>query len=57
MLNAQKSTKRAEKEATLRKTVFAIAGTGQLDFDTFCDNVIAQIEKNRTMAKAAVASA
>ena len=53
----ENATKHAEKEATLRKTVFAIAGTGQLDFDTFCDNVIAQIEKIRTMAKAAVASA
>jgi hypothetical protein len=51
------ATKHAEKEATLRKTVFAIAGTGQLDFDTLCDSVIAQIEKIRTMAKAAVASA
>ena len=50
-------TKHAEEEATLRKTVFVIAGTGQLDFDTLCDSVIAQIEKIRTMARAAVASA
>jgi hypothetical protein len=47
----------AEEVATLRKTVFAIAGTGQLDFDTLCDSVIAQIEKIRTMARPAVVSA
>ena len=49
-------TKHAEEEAALRETVFAVAGSGKLDFDTLCDSVIAQIENVRKMTRAAVAS-
>jgi hypothetical protein len=47
--------KHIEEEAALRKTVFAVAGAGQLDFDTLCDSVIAQIEQLRKTSRPAIA--
>jgi hypothetical protein len=31
------------REDALRKTVFTVAGTGPVDFDTLCDKVLASI--------------
>jgi hypothetical protein len=45
--------KDAEEEDALRKLVFALAGPGQLDFDTLCDDVLASIDEYRTMSQAA----
>ena len=33
--------KAGAREAALRKTVFTVAGTGPVDFDTLCDKVLA----------------
>jgi hypothetical protein len=45
--------KDAEEEDALRKWVFAVAGPGQLDFDTLCDDVLANIHEYRIMSRAA----
>jgi hypothetical protein len=44
-----------EDETALRKTVFAVADAGQLDFDMLCDSVIAHMDRLRKMSRAAVA--
>jgi hypothetical protein len=35
--------KSAEEQVQLRKTVFACADNGRLDFDTLCDQVLASV--------------
>jgi hypothetical protein len=45
--------KDAEEEVALRKLVFALAGSGRLDFDTLCDSVLASIDKYRGLSRAA----
>ena len=45
--------KDAEEEDVLRKRVFALAGPGQLDFDTLCEDVLASIDEYRIMSRAA----
>ena len=45
--------KDAEEEDVLRKRVFALAGPGQLDFDTLCDDVLASIDEHRILSRAA----
>jgi hypothetical protein len=49
----RETEKDAEEEEALRKQVFALARTGQLDFDTLCDDVLASMDEHRTMSRAA----
>jgi hypothetical protein len=45
--------KNADEEDVLRKCVFALAGHGQLDFDTLCDDVLASIDEYGIISRAA----
>jgi hypothetical protein len=45
--------KDSEEEDVLRRRMFALAGVGQLDFDTLCDDVLASIDEYRVMSRAA----
>jgi hypothetical protein len=40
--------KDGERQAALRKRLFALAGPGSVDFDTLCDNVLASMSNTRT---------
>ena len=45
--------KDAEEEDVLRRTVFAIAASGPLDFDTLCEGVLASMDRYRATLRAA----
>jgi hypothetical protein len=40
-----------EEEDALRKLIFAVAGTGPIDFDTLCDTVMAALDEYRHWAR------
>jgi hypothetical protein len=40
-----------EEEDALRKMIFAVAGTGPIDFDTLCDRVMAALDEYRHWAR------
>jgi hypothetical protein len=47
------TAKDADEEDALRKTLFACASSGPLEFDTLCERVLAGMDDYRTMSRAA----
>jgi hypothetical protein len=42
----------AREQDALRKQIFILAGTGPVDFDTLCDEVLASMEEYKTVSRA-----